>query len=92
MPNFTVRMVLHTATRDDYEKLASEMANRGYVDTIVGSSGTTYTLPDAEYVGDAGSIDIAFEEAKAAAEAVGKKYAIFITECKTRKWVGLKKA
>lgn len=92
MAKFTVRMVLHDADWDDYISLASEMAERGFVDTIVGASGNTYTLPDAEYYGSAADIEAAMNHAKAAAGAVGKKYAVFITQSAATKWVGLEKA
>lgn len=92
MPNFTVRMVLHRANSDDYAQLEEEMRNIGFVDQITGSSGKTYTLPDAEYYGSASDIDTAFEKAKSAARAVGLKHAIFVTQAASTKWVGLEEA
>lgn len=89
MPSFTVRMVLHNANSDDYSKLEAAMEIAGFVDYIKGSSGKTYRLPDAEYIGDAANVDAALELAKSAAGSVGRKFAVFTTESRYRKWVGL---
>lgn len=92
MPSFTVRMVLHDANWDDYIQLAEEMATRGFVDTIVGTSGNTYTLPDAEYHGQAKDLDTAMALSREAAAVVGRKYGVFITQSAGTQWVGLTKA
>jgi len=92
MPSFTIRMVLHDASWDEYIQLAAEMATRGFIDTIKGTSGNTYTLPDAEYYGQAKDIDTAMTLSREAAEVVGRKYAVFITQVAATKWIGLEKA
>lgn len=89
MPTFTIRMVLHKATWDDYTQLAAEMAKGGFVDVITSDSGKTFKMPDAEYTGSATDRATAFKEAKAAASRVGKKHAVLVTESNGRTWEGL---
>ena len=91
MHSFTIRMVLHDATWDDYIQLAAEMAARGFIDTILGASGNTYTLPDGEYHGQAKDLDTAMALSREAAVVVGRNYGVFITQSAGTRWIGLSK-
>lgn len=50
MADFTVRVELHNAKSEDYEKLHESMAAQGYSRIIQDSAGTRFYLPSAEYV------------------------------------------
>jgi len=93
MALFTVRVELREAEREDYAVLHEEMALRGFGDTITGSSGSTYQLPDAEYnyEGKATRAEV-LAMAKAAAEETGVEYAVFVTEAAGRTWFNLRPA
>ena len=49
MTRFTVRVELHEANEEDYERLHVEMENRGLGRTIRGGDGRDFQLPPAEY-------------------------------------------
>lgn len=89
MLQFTVRIVLHNATSEDYAKLEIAMSSVGFIDTIVSDNGQTYVLPDAEYQGVAADIDTAFQLATTAVSTVGRNYAIFISETVRWTYIGL---
>lgn len=91
MAEFTVRVVLHdNATWDEYNQLHEELAKRNLVDVITGDNGISYRLPPAEYYGEG---DITIERCRAiaieAAQLVGKRFAVFVTEGDKRAWRGL---
>ncbi|HCD14298.1 MULTISPECIES: type V toxin-antitoxin system endoribonuclease antitoxin GhoS [Shewanella] len=92
MASFTVRMVLHDADWEDYNKLYEEMDKEGFSDEISSDDGTTYELPDGEYTisGNLTRSDV-LSKAKNAASKTGKKYAVLVTQSSGRKWYGLKK-
>lgn len=93
MANFTIRVVLHgNATWDDYEKLASELANRNIIDVITSSEGIKYKMPPAEYQchGDLTASQVR-DICVDAAKTTGKKHAVFVTESNSRAWIGLEK-
>ncbi|MHC0023224.1 MULTISPECIES: type V toxin-antitoxin system endoribonuclease antitoxin GhoS [Enterobacter] len=48
MTSYTVRVELHGAESDEYEKLHAEMAKEGF-DKIIMLDGIYYELPTAEY-------------------------------------------
>lgn len=48
MTNYTVRVELHDADDNDYEKLHEEMRNQGFSRSI-GIDGVRWKLPSAEY-------------------------------------------
>ena len=50
MAKYLVRVELHSATWDDYERLHAEMANRGFSREVTSDSGGTFQLPTAEYI------------------------------------------
>lgn len=94
MARFTIRVVLHdNASRDDYEKLATALANRNITDVITADNGIRYKMPPAEYQchGDLTATqvrDICVEAAK----TTGKRHAVLVTESNSRSWIGLDKA
>lgn len=49
--NYLVRVELHGAVYDDYQKLHKFMESEGFTRTIVASDGISYQLPTAEYHG-----------------------------------------
>ncbi|EHH2507874.1 type V toxin-antitoxin system endoribonuclease antitoxin GhoS [Vibrio antiquarius] len=92
MASFTVRMVLHDADWEDYNKLYEEMNKEGFSDEISSNDGTAYELPDGEYTisGNLTKSDV-LSKAKNAASKTGKKYAVLVTQSSGRTWYGLKK-
>ncbi|EGR5448278.1 endoribonuclease GhoS [Vibrio cholerae] len=92
MASFTVRMVLHDADWEDYNKLYEEMNKEGFSDEISSDDGTAYELPDGEYTisGNLTKSDV-LSKAKNAASKTGKKYAVLVTQSSGRTWYGLKK-
>ncbi|MDN8618333.1 hypothetical protein [Variovorax ginsengisoli] len=90
MASFTIRMVLHKATWDDYTQLATEMAREGFGDIITADDGKRYRMPDAEYTGTAVDRATALNKAAAAAtRVVGSRFAVLVTESAGRTWQGL---
>ncbi|MDD3591354.1 MAG: hypothetical protein PHO65_01800 [Sulfurovum sp.] len=50
MASYTVRVVLHDAEWDHYNKLYTEMSREGFSDEIISThSKKTYKFPDGEY-------------------------------------------
>lgn len=47
---FTIRVHLNDAQATSYAKLHEKLAKKGYTKSIVGRSGKTYLLPDADYI------------------------------------------
>ncbi len=92
MAAFTVRIMLHEADWNDYEKLHSEMEKQGFDRTITSNDGVTYQLPDAEYdiSGDISQSDV-LAKAKTAANQTKMKYAVLVTQSAGRIWFGLDK-
>lgn len=91
MSNFTVRIELHNASSDDYEKLHEEMENAGFSRTITTESGAVHHLPAAEY---SYSGKITTEEvrdlARDTAKKVKSKPAVLVTKADgSRRWSGL---
>ena len=93
MPSFTVRVELHRADADDYERLHAEMEQERFKRTINSDDGVTYHLPTAEY-NFSGNVtrQQVLDKAKKAAERTKKGYAVLVTESAARTWSGLGKA
>lgn len=94
MSKYTVRVELHdNADERDYETLHAAMSRKGFSRYIVDADGTRYHLPHAEY-----NCDLEYDrnevrdQAKGAAEKVGKRYSILVTKSAGRTWHGLKRA
>jgi len=92
MASFTVRIVLHDADWDDYNRLYEEMGKEGFTDEISSDDGITYEMPDGEY-NISGTLirSGVLAKAKSAASKTGRKYAVFVTQSSGRTWYGLKK-
>ena len=90
MDRYTIRVELHDADEEDYEKLHGAMEEGRFTHTIVAKDGTTYKLPSAEYNYE-GEIEIGEvrEKAKSAAATTNRKYAILISQITSRLWFGL---
>ncbi|HTV30492.1 MAG TPA: hypothetical protein VMF32_22295 [Xanthobacteraceae bacterium] len=88
---FVTRVELHDASRSDYTQLHEAMRKQGFTLDIVGSDGTRYSLPPAEYYYD-GTVsrgDV-IGKAKKAAESVKTPFAVIVTEALGSTWYGLK--
>jgi len=92
MANYTVRIELREAEREDYTVLYEEMEARGFTDTITSNDGITYQLPDAEYnyEGEATRKEV-LAMAKSAAEETGVEYSVLVTQSTGRTWHNLRK-
>lgn len=92
MSRFTTRVVLHDASREDYESLHDYMAEVGFGRTI-SSTDEVYHLPDAEYNYEAGETkEAVLDRAKGAATRTSRKFAILVTESAGRCWHSLERA
>ena len=80
MARFTIRVELHDASWEQYNKLHEKMAQQVFVDTITTEKGAV-TMPPAEYNFEgAVTKEQVIEKAKTAASQVVKKYAVLVTE------------
>lgn len=88
MANFTVRVELHDADDEDYERLHEFMSDQGFERTVVGNDNVKYALPPAEYV----LVNVQFtmskvlEKAKLAASETAKRHAVFVTSMGSEGW------
>ena len=90
MSGFTVRVELHQASYEDYEKLHTAMEKSGFSRFITSDDGKVYHLPTAEYDRQ-GNLTVAqiLDQAKSAADSTGKANAVLVTEALRRMWNGL---
>ena len=90
MNTFTIRVVLHEGTWQDYFALEEDLAKKGIVDVIAGSDGNAYKMPPAEYnyIGPE-TIEQVREMARASAAKIGKFKQVFVTQASQQAWVGL---
>jgi hypothetical protein len=90
MARFTIRIVLHDSSWDDYITMYKHLAAYRITDTITSDNGTVYELPPAEYnyEGDATAQQVQ-ETARQCAAKVAASYAVLVTEATTRTWIGL---
>jgi len=93
MAQFTVRVELHDAKWEDYERLHAEMEGKGFSRLIKADNGKTYHLPWAEYDGIGNLTNSQVRDiARAAANSIGRRNAVLVTESNGRSWVGLEEA
>jgi len=93
MSQFTVRVELHEAKWEDYERLHAEMEGKGFSRLIKGDNGKTYHLPWAEYDGTGNLTNSQVRDiARTAANSTGKRNAILVTEANSCSWIGLEEA
>ncbi|MBS0308237.1 MAG: DUF2622 domain-containing protein [Proteobacteria bacterium] len=92
MANFVVRIELHDATWQDYQKLHQAMELSGFSRTIVGADGIHYELPPAEYhFPESGLNGVqVHDRAKAVANSTGRINTIVVTESKGITFSGLR--
>jgi len=93
MAAFTVRVELHKADSDDYDKLHEKMEADGFSRTVASDDGATYHLPTAEYSYSHPTMtarEVA-SKAHAVANAVKPKPAVLVTKSAGRSWQGLEK-
>jgi len=95
MASFIVRVELHNAKSEDYEKLHERMKAHGFSRTITSSCHTpaTYDLPTAEYNFSAHLTPIQVrDKANAVANEVSQSHGVLVTQSAGRAWIGLMKA
>ena len=93
MAKFTVRVELHDADEDDYEKLHEYMEEAGFLRTVASGDGKKYHLPPAEYNLEVNMTrDAVRESGSKAAKRTGKEFAILVTESAGRCWLNLQEA
>jgi hypothetical protein len=87
---YLVRVELHGATLNDYDRLHSEMSRRGFSRKVTSDHGRTYQLPTAEYVVHAttGLVSVRALAAQAAS-MTGRKFGVIVAEYSRSAWVGL---
>ncbi len=94
MSQFTVRIELHNANAEDYNKLHKAMEADGFSRTITANDGTVYHLPTAEY--DFEHASMSSGDVRDKAGAVAKKIksdpAVLVTKSAGRAWRGLDEA
>lgn len=92
MASFTIRVELHNADSEDYDKLEKLLAAYLITDVIAADDGTLYRLPPAEYnyQGEKGRNEV-METVKAVAAQVVPSYAVLVSESRSREWYGLKR-
>ncbi len=90
MAKYLVRVELHGATWDDYERLHSEMSDRGFSREVTSDHGGTYQLPTAEYViQTSAELEGVRALAAEAAKTTGRKFGVIVAEYSRSAWVGL---
>jgi hypothetical protein len=93
MAQFTVRVELHGAKWEDYERLHAEMERKGFSRLIKADDGKTYHLPWAECNGFGSLTNFQIRDiARTAANSTGRRNAVLVTESSGRSWVGLEEA
>ncbi|KAJ9430492.1 MULTISPECIES: hypothetical protein [Enterobacterales] len=87
MAEFTVRVELHGATSDDYEKLHESMGARGYSREVISDDGQWFNLPTAEYVASKSYTATQIrDEVRVVASAISQSNWVLVTESKERSW------
>ncbi len=92
MNRFTIRVVLHNATFENYVDLAAKLASFGIPDIILPDDGNWYELPPAEYTLEANATpDQVRALAGQTAATVVPDYQIFVSQVQgNRVWQGLR--
>jgi len=82
MPQFITRVELPRGTEEQYSKLHTAMASRGFSREITDQKGMVYFLPTAEYIreGDALKLQTVYEDAWAGASSVSSGIAVLVAE------------
>lgn len=88
MADFTVRVELHGAGPDEYERLHQAMAERGFQRFPTGGDGKRWRLPSAEYFfdGSALSSDQVRDLAKQVGDSVRMGAWVLVTKSDGRSW------
>lgn len=93
MPNFTIRVVLHDASRDDELALQRLMDEQGFSRTIGSSRTGTCRLPADEYDYEGAAVRTeVLKRVREAAECTGRSCSILVTESAGRTWHNLEPA
>ena len=88
MAQFTIRVELHEASREDYSTLATNLARLGITDIITCDDGVQYHMPPAEYTytGYATRADV-LKAVKEVAAGLVRNYGVLVTESAGRTWI-----
>ncbi len=91
MAQFTIRIELHRAIAEDYDRLHSAMEKCGFSRRIKGADGNTYALPTGDYErsGEDLTGEQVHNDAWRAAASVSQRFAILITKASAITWSGL---
>jgi hypothetical protein len=90
MTQYIARVELHAASYANYEHLCVQMAQRGFVRTLVGENRTIYQLPTGTYVLNSNTtLQDALNRAVAAANETLKTSAVIVAEWTAATWQGL---
>ena len=87
MAHFTIRVELHSGTKQDYLILHRSLIELKFVGYIVGEDGTKWLLPSAEYnlIGDYTKQEV-LQLVTIAAKKTAKNYWILVTKSAGRIW------
>lgn len=86
MAKFTVRVEMHNADSEDYDKLHKKMEAKGYSREI-SSNGKTFQLPSAEYICEKNlEVTAVRDEVKDIAKTVKPSPNILVTKSDGRAW------
>jgi hypothetical protein len=93
MARFTVRVELHNADVNDYQRLHAAMAQKGFSRMVTAGDGSSYHMPWPEYDATANMTSMeVLDIARIASNGTGKQNAVLVTEVATRAWIGLSPA
>ena len=87
MAQFIVRVELHAADAEDYERLHIIMASNGYSREIQDGAGNWFYLPSAEYVTyKNANTELIRDEVRLIAGSVKQEYYILVTQTAAITW------
>ncbi|SJK83762.1 hypothetical protein [Halomonas elongata] len=87
MPNFVVRVEMHSASAEHYEMLHEKMKARGYKREAQGTDGRMYRLPDAEYMATKSfSADDVRDETRAMADSIVPGSFVLVSQVEQVSW------
>jgi hypothetical protein len=90
MAQYIARVELQGASYPNYESLNFQMAQQGFVRTLVGENRTTYQLPTGTYVLSSNiTLQDALDRAVEAANTTLKSSAVIVAEWTAATWKGL---
>ena len=91
MSNYMARVELYAGGENEYSQLDANMGRRGYLRTMAGEDGVSYTLPTGTYyvAESSAMLEVALRAAVDAASETGKQAAVMVTDWRSARWSGL---